>query len=643
MSIETNKQSGTQLKLAAIIFFSFCGSLALSMNFSMPELPDEQKVNALTEIVWNFRNSLQGTSVNSTLLFGCLMGLGLMVQRTKESRKPPRFLLPLSFLTALVWLMGVSFRINNTLDFWSSSAGQIVKSICYFAGSTYLIYELGQLMFFFLENQSDTNTEPHGKLSQFYHKHPFWFSFFAIMICWLPHLIIAYPGYICYDAWYQLCMYYEKIGFTTHQPPAHTVFLGLFTKLGLKMGHVNAGVYISIILQTLTAALIMAYSLTLMKKWRSPKWLRIKSFAAMVLVPFYTDYIVLEIKDTFYSVFFLLFVLELICMLEKTDDYFKDFKHILLLAVSVIGTMLARNNGKYVLYPTIIVLLIYFLSAAGKYDKKNFIKPLIRPLLCLLIPVVTANLISSAIIKTYNVEQFGIREAMSLPFQQTARYVSKYGDEVTDEEAEAIRALIEYDALPVIYDPRFADPVKNTFKNDSTTKDFTRYLGVWFKMFLKHPEVYVEATMNQNYYLLYPFVENDGGYDVIYTETVPEGIGGFFTGTFNGDLGISEVEGLQEAKMIIRGLYKSCFSLPVIGMFSHPAPYCIALLFLILFAINKKSWRALLAMFPLLLSAGIVVAAPVIQEHPRYAFPIVYSMSAILAYYLHNNKTADKA
>ena len=98
--------------------------------------------------------------------------------------------------------------------------------------------------------------------------------------------------------------------------------------------------------------------------------------------------------------------------------------------------------------------------------------------------------------------------------------------------------------------------------------------------------------------------------------------------------------GLIAAIAVILGLISTY--LPVIGMFSHPAPYCIALLFLILFGINKKSWRALLAMFPLLLSAGIVVAAPVIQEHPRYAFPIIYSMSVILAYYLHNNKTAEK-
>ena len=625
----------------AIVFLSYCAAIAFSMSFAMPELPEEQKSGALTEIVWNFRNSLQSTGVNSTMLFGGFVGLGAVVQRIKKGLKQSRLLLPLSFLIAVVWLMGAGFHINNSLDHLTSSAGQVLKSVIYLTGSTYLLFELGQVMFWFLENQSETKTEPKGKLAKFYKKHPFWFSFAVIMILWLPHLIIAYPGYVCYDAWYQLCMYYDKIGFTTHQPPAHTVFLGLFTKLGLKMGHVNVGLYLSVIVQTLTAAFVMAYGMYLMKKWGTPRWLRILSFAVIGIVPFYTDYIALEIKDTFYSVFFLLFMLELICILEKGTDYFKELKHIILLFVSVIGTFLARNNGKYALYPTVILVLAYFLIKARKKDKKNFLKPMIRPLVAFIAPIIVANMFFTALINTYGVEQFGIREAMSLPFQQTARYVSQYGDEVTEEEAEAIRALIDYDALPAIYDPRFADPVKNTFKNESTTKDFTRYLGVWLKMFFKHPSVYVNATMNQNYYLLYPFVENDGGYDVIYTETVPEGIGGFFTPTVNGDLGITEVEGLQGAKMVVRGLYKSCFSLPVVGMFSHPAPYCIALLFLILFALKKKSWRLLIALFPLFVSAAVVVAAPVIQEHPRYTFPIIYSMPIIIAYYIHLGKPSE--
>ncbi|HOR22649.1 MAG TPA: hypothetical protein PLY43_07980, partial [Ruminococcus sp.] len=215
----------------AIVFLSYCAAIAFSMSFAMPELPEEQKSGALTEIVWNFRNSLQSTGVNSTMLFGGFVGLGAVVQRIKKGLKQSRLLLPLSFLIAVVWLMGAGFHINNSLDHLTSSAGQVLKSVIYLTGSTYLLFELGQVMFWFLENQSETKTEPKGKLAKFYKKHPFWFSFAVIMILWLPHLIIAYPGYVCYDAWYQLCMYYDKIGFTTHQPPAHTVFLGLFTKL----------------------------------------------------------------------------------------------------------------------------------------------------------------------------------------------------------------------------------------------------------------------------------------------------------------------------------------------------------------------------------------------------------------------------
>ena len=36
---------------------------------------------------------------------------------------------------------------------------------------------------------------------------------------------------------------------------------------------------------------------------------------------------------------------------------------------------------------------------------------------------------------------------LSIPFQQTARYVTKYSDEVTEEEKDAINNVLQYDNL----------------------------------------------------------------------------------------------------------------------------------------------------------------------------------------------------
>ena len=544
---------------------------------------------------------------------------------------PKWFLLPPCIIIALVWLMGASFSVNDTLESLHSSAGQIVKSVCYFAGSTYLLYELGQLLYLVLKGDKSENYE--GKLAQIYHRNPFMVSFFAILLLWLPHIIISYPGYINWDAWSQLTQFFGNSDFTTHHPPAHTVFLGLFVKFGLKLGNANIGIYLSVLCQSVTAASILAYSLSLMEKWISPRWLRLIAFFVIVLVPYYTDYAVVAIKDTLYSVFFLLFVTEIICMLENQSGYFSDRKHLILLSFSIMGTFLFRHNGKYILYPTILALMAYFIFTAYKYKKKDFRKVIVL----FLAPVLIANLILAAMITHYNIHKssIGIGNALSFPLQQTARYVKEFGDEVTEEEAEAIRAVADYDNMAQKYNPRVADPIKNFYRGRGK-RALLRYIKVWIKMFLKHPKVYIKATMNQNYYLLYPFTENDMDYDVVYTETIHEIIP--WIERVNGKLGIHEVEALQNSKNIVRGLYKTAFSLPVLGMLSHQAPYCILLLFLTVFALYKKLWCLIIALLPLWLSLAIVILAPVIQGHPRYAFPIVYTMPIIAAYYVRLQK-----
>ena len=85
----TPKIKLAKLEWALTIILSYCGALALTMRFAMPVLSTEQQVNALTEIVWNLRNSLKGTSVTSTLLFGGLAGLGVLTRRMRDRLSLP--------------------------------------------------------------------------------------------------------------------------------------------------------------------------------------------------------------------------------------------------------------------------------------------------------------------------------------------------------------------------------------------------------------------------------------------------------------------------------------------------------------------------------------------------------------------------
>ncbi len=77
-----------------------------------------------------------------------------------------------------------------------------------------------------------------------------------------------------------------------------------------------------------------------------------------------------------------------------------------------------------------------------------------------LIPAVVTFILTAV----YDIEKGSIREMLSLPFQQTGRYVLTYSDEVTDQERQAIDKILDYDSLSDGYNPLLADYVKIHFE-----------------------------------------------------------------------------------------------------------------------------------------------------------------------------------
>ena len=100
-------------------------------------------------------------------------------------------------------------------------------------------------------------------------------------------------------------------------------------------------------------------------------------------------------------------------------------------------------------------------------------------------------------------------------------------------------------------------------------------------------------------------------------------------------------EHLERWKKAEYGYTKLLFSLPVIGLLSHPATYILVLIFLMYYALRDKKLSFLLLTLPLLLSIVIIILAPCIQNHPRYAFPIIYAFPVILSYYIYCYRMTD--
>lgn len=623
---KNNNKCSEILSLFGTILCSFITSIVFCMEFQEPELLSEvDKGSRFLNIVYNLQYSLMGTMVSSTIIFVAILLFALHIR--KKTEKHYIVLAMINFVIAIVWLMGESFRVNNTLNLLHSSSGQIVKSALYLVAITYFLTQIGIGIDLLFNERKDVSWNCKGKIAGFYRKYPYRCSFLTLMICWSPQIILSYPGNMCIDAWNQMLQFFGYQKFSSHHPPIHTWMMGVLEKIGLTLGSGNLGLFLFILIQTLCFAAVLSYMFYLMREMKSPVWLLMVSFGTVVVSPYYTEYLGLIVKDNIYSYAVLLFVIELIYMLRLKEKYWHSWKHIVLLFVSVVGSILFRNNGIYVIYPMVFLLLCGMLInlVKGKCQKKLAV----RMVIILMVPILFSSGVSSFLMSHYNIEKNSIRDALSFPFQQTARYVKEYGDEVTEEEREVINKVLKYNKLAKKYDPKISDPIKATFREKAETEDLINYFKVWIQQGIKHPMVYIEATMNQNYYLLYPMVENN----TIYDETIyPKKSNAF---ALYKQTGIHEIGWIQKLDVFRTGFNKLVFSLPVIGLLASIAAYNILLIYLIYYALEKKLFPFILVALPALLSDAIIVMAPVIKGHPRYAFPIVYAMPLLVAYYLY--------
>ena len=139
---------------------------------------------------------------------------------------------------------------------------------------------------------------------------------------------------------------------------------------------------------------------------------------------------------------------------------------------------------------------------------------------------------------------------------------------------------------------------------------------------------YFEATLNQNYYLIYPQKENIRLYYSTYVDY-------FYDHAFQDELGAAKSMTFSRANDCRISAYKFVNKLPIIGLFSNIAVYNIIMIYLIVFSIYDKKREFLWITIPVILSDLVVVAGPAIYDNIRYALPVVYAMPLVLAYFLY--------
>ena len=446
-------------------------------------------------------------------------------------------------------------------------------------------------------------------LPKCWQKHPFLIPWAMILLCWLPYFIVRLPAAVEHDAYAQLEIIFGLREFTAHNPAFSTLLMGIWVKLGTAIfGAKEAGLTLFVLFQMLCCSAMLAYTARAMVRIKAPTMVTTASVALYALSTIYSNYLTTMMKDALYSCMTVL----LITLIAEELLLPPSKKRMAAIFAAAVLTALLRNNGFLLLWALIAAMIAFRI----RRDTPRGCPP-IKAITAVLLTACAVHLLyTNVLLPAANISAGPFHEMLSVPFQQTARYVRDHPEDITSEEYAVIDAILGMEDLAERYDPNLSDPVKNACTNDPST--VAPYLQVWLKQFFRHPMTYVEATLNNCYGFFHP---NSREYIFCYT-----------TISSNPDLVFDEIEALMPLKIAARYFVMLFESFPLTLPLCNTGCHVWLALYLLCTALKQKDRIFLVPFASILMSMVVCMACPVFFINGvRYALPIIYATPLLTA------------
>lgn len=633
--------------------FVAAGVAVIGMNLSLNLYDPEKGIGVLfsennffTRILTDLYLSM---SNNRLLLFIEYVGMVFLfiaagrVLRTLRVRAASAVL---SAFFSLCQIFGISFAKTNSLDLIFLTGKSFFKASLCFVGYFTALYA-GFLLL--LNGVAKVEASLLEEKNECFSMHCFmkiWALFFAV---WLPLFLVFFPGLSNRDTRMQILQFFhqptvmggvpltelssagENCYITNHHPFFLTVLFGLFAKFGVFLGNVDYGIAMYILMQMLFFSGVFSGVFSYLKCIKVHRKIRM---LCMVLYLFWMPYGLWSIhmlKDPIFSVCCLLWVVFLVEIVRTKGSALCSWRFCAALFAAMLLVCLTKNQGIYLVFLTGIAFAVAY---------RKYWKQVIPVFLCVVI--FYQGIYIGCILPALHVAPGGVQEALSIPFQQTARYVKEWDKEVTEEERKAINAVLPYGELAELYNPTLSDPVKIKYNQKATNQDLLQYFKVWLKQFFKHPGTYVEATLNNTYGYFYANKASSWSYKQFYypDEAYMEYVLEKYRSYYQNAAGWSITDDLYCAETIAnlqggdypgnRGILEFVFStlafaqrIPFTGLLfgvgtMAPLVFICSGIFVFL---RKK--RYLLGFLPAILSVFVLLASPE-SGNWRYVLPLVY-------------------
>lgn len=415
-------------------------------------------------------------------------------------------------------------------------------------------------------------------------------STIVILLLNTIYFLSCYPGLIAPDSIYQIKQFKHIIALTDHHPVLHTLFI----KVGYKIGsfftsNENIKAACSTIIQMIIMSSIYSYFIVFLNNHKINKKIIIGLIIIFGLLPVYAFYSISMWKDVLFGGFFLLFIISLYKIIENQEKI--KFNNYLFLSVSMLLSLLFRNNALYMFIIFIPIYLFYF--------RKKVLYHLITCIITLSIFFV----IKYPIYNHYQVERSKSWEYLGMPIQQVGRMAFK-NVKFTKKEQKQIEKFITIENLKKDYNPVLSDGIKfslnlNQQYFDTHNKEF---LMLWKTLVYKHFDIAVESYFMSTIGYWYPNLINNA----------------VELGVVSNDIGLYNKPLLpKNISKYIKDLYR--FDTPILSL-QWNIGLVIWLLFLLGIICIKNNKKYFLCYIPILgMWATLMVASPV-YGMLRYVF-----------------------
>lgn len=540
----------------------------------------------------------------------------------------------LSFLVcgffSLASVIGVFFSagtgMREVLSDWVNILGTFVAFIAGFFLFFGIIQLIGSLQTLWADIPSFKGVQRF--FSFMYKDGCFWKCLLIMAIFWIPQIIIRYPGILTTDTVNSLKQYWEVKPETTQHPILYTVLVGFLMDLGVTAAKPALSFFILILLQTVLMLLVLAYTIHTMNALKVPAWMCTLTLVFFTCAPIFSAYATTAIIDTFYGTFFLLLMDELAWYVFAHKHFRKSVFHYLMCFAAVFGLHF-RHNGIYIalgVFVFAVIMELYF--CIGK--KQSLVYSIIF-LAVLLLPALGGKALSNRLYEKFDAQKMSVRAMLALPLQQTARCIVVHGDEIGEDIMEPIQKVLtwEKEEYAEIYQPLTFNGVKRGFNLDATTEDVINYLKAWGKLLIRYPGTCISATLNQTYFLFSPKVINQRYYDIDKVIRIK----GFDFSDINDRSSFQ-----QRACAQLKRYYTEFAYYPGLGLMINQGFTDFILLAICIYALTQKNGKILFLSVPLLLTLAITFVGPTVSGHPRYTYPIMYSLPLLFGLFITYSK-----